>query len=393
MNESAIHPTIPSRFDRLFWGLYEAAPQPALDLVGSTFRYALPAMRLRVPITIYRGASRANAAPATLITAGTNPWLADLRHRFFQGQSDAQQAGHYPVWALPEILQRYESTADLIVARVDRFTSRVIFPAEYLPIPEWIDGFIELPDDPQVLFRNNSVRDDVRRIRKGTATCRVSRDEADFDRFYHEFHVPFVSRRHGELVHVRNIQRLRRMFRRGGLLWIERDGRRLAGLLFELRRGSFRMVVAGMDHDDAQLMHDRIPSAMYYHGILLAHQLKCRRVDLGGIRPLLNDGVLLFKRKWSAHLMDKRDIYHDYMLRMDTDSPAVRSFLRHSPLIYQDRPGLSAIAAMPLAPRTDTIPLGYPIIPGLRKLTALGAADAPNANWSGLPDGTELICR
>jgi hypothetical protein len=393
MGGGSVISSFSTRCDDWFWRLYERAPQPGLDLIGSAFRYSLPLVRQSVPVTVYRGSTPPRGQRGMVVTAGVNPWLGDLARRFFANEPTATTEMHCPVWALPLALRRYEGSADLIAARVDRLTSRILFGAGYLAVPEWVDTYIPVPPDPSILFRNESVRTDLRRIRKSGITVRVSHHMEDFNRFYHGFHAPFVNRRHGELAHLRNIYRLRRMFGRGGLLWIERNGEPVAGLVFERQPGRFRMIVVGMVGEDKRLMGEGVPSAAYYFSILQARHEGRGIVDLGGVRPVLNDGVLRFKRKWGARLADKRDIYHDYMVHLKEDRPAVIDFLSHTPIIYQDRLGLSAIAALPTARPRDNPPLGYGVTPGLRRLTVLNAAGAGDALAGCVPEGAELILR
>jgi hypothetical protein len=385
--------TISSRCDHWLWRMYECAPQSGLDVIGTAFRYSLPLMRQRVPVTVYHGATHAEGTRGKMVIAGNNPWLEDLKRRFFSELPQALVTTHCPVWALPDAFRQYEASADLIVGRVDRLTSRVLFGSNWLRVPEWVDCQVNLPDDISAIFQDESVRSDLRRIHRSGITRRFSYSEKDFERFYNEFHAPFVRRRHGEQVHLRNIHRLRRMFRRGGLMWIERENRAIAGLLFERQPGRFRMIVVGMKGDDKRLMGQGVPSASYYFSILQAQSEGRRILDMGGVRPILNDGVLKFKRKWSARMVDKRDIYHDYVVRLNEQSPAVIDFLSRTPLIYQDRRELSAITSMPRVAVKNGPPLGYPVCPGLRRLTVLNARDSMDAIAGSVPQDTEIVLR
>ncbi|HEY8667318.1 MAG TPA: hypothetical protein VIL86_11670 [Tepidisphaeraceae bacterium] len=360
-----------SKCNDLLWSIYEAAPQICLDLAGQLLRLALPAMELRIPVMRYQGIAR-GGTDATIIVAGENPWLDDLVSRFFQRRPRGKLLKECPSWMLPGVLRQHAS-ADLVLARVDRLSSRLLYGNEYYAVPEWAGAEVILPENLEELFSDTeSVKSDVRKVRKNHFTSKVSYSEADFEIFYHTMHVPFVQNRHGELAYVRNIHRLRKIFRRGGLLWINQVNHPVAGLLFERCPGVFRAIVLGVAGGNTQLAQDGTLAAIYYHAFCLAHSEGTRLIDLGGTRPVLNDGILSFKRKWGARLFDKRDIFHDYLLRFDPASAAARSFLANTPLIHQDRGGLSAVVGLPASSGPATRPLGYAIPPGLRRLSVVG---------------------
>lgn len=389
MGNAGMIQTLSQSCDERFWRLYEAAPQAALDAAGSAFRYALPMIRVSVPLVVYQGRDGWGNEAATLVTAGVNPWLGELVKQFFKGEPQVVETRWCPVLALPWMLRGYESAADLIVARVDRLTSRALFPRKYLAVPEWVGMEIPLPENQAELFKNESVKSDVRRIKKYGLEYRISREDADFERFYNEYHVPFVKRRHGGLTYLRSSHRLIRIFRRGGLIWIEQKGRAVAGVVFERRADMIRMIVMGLKGDDAELMSMGAPSATYYYSIQLAYAEGRGIVELGGVRPVLNDGILKFKRKWGTHLADKRDIYHDYMVHINEKSAAARAFLTRVPLIYHDRTGLCGLGAVAPHATADN-PLGYPLCPGLRRLRVLGGEAMAAAIAGQLPDGAAL---
>jgi hypothetical protein len=87
-------------------------------------------------------------------------------------------------------------------------------------------------------------------------------------------------------------------------------------------------------------------AATYFYLITYARQEGCTRIDFGGNRPSLHDGVLRYKRKWGVALSEKSDIPYDHLVRWNRLDGVVADFLSHTSLIFRDRGGLSAISAV-----------------------------------------------
>jgi hypothetical protein len=267
-------------------------------------------------------------------------------------------------------------TADLVVARVARVSAaRLGFDDDWLPLPDWIGMRLEAPFDVDAIARrNHSVYDDIRRTRRDW-TAEQSHRAGDFAAFYHSMYVPFVQRRHRGDAYLRSARRLRRAFRRGGLLWALRRGERVAGLLFEIRGGTLDAVAIGVSGGDDDWLRAGAVAALYVHMIDLARANACRSIDWHGSRPSLADGVTRFKRKWGAVVYDRPQVLHATMLHWDRLSPAVLAFLERTPLVFHDADGLSALAVarggIAGAPARTAAQFG---MPGLRRVVLLATS-------------------
>jgi len=148
-----------------------------------------------------------------------------LIHCFFESEPQREAVSNVPVWNLARILQRLQATADLTIARVDRLSTRFLFDAGSLAIPEGVGATLTVPEDLAMLARrNHHLKDDLRVVRRNGLTSDITHAESDFEVFYHTMYVPFIRNRHGEHAVIRNIDWLRRTFCHGGLQWIRRDG-------------------------------------------------------------------------------------------------------------------------------------------------------------------------
>ena len=381
-------------WNKLAWRVYEYLPVPAEDFLKRCFQYILPFKGLYVPIVILRGTTRPDGHQGTLLVAGTEQGVDYIINRFFDGEYQREMVGKVPLWKLARTLKHLRTSADLTIARVDRLSARLFFGADYLAVPEWVGSTLTVPDDITKLTRGNpSLKSDLRIVHRNGLTYEVTRAEEDFEEFYYKMHVPFTRKRHGKQAFIRNVYWMRRAFRQGGLIWILLGSLRISGLLFRRRGHMLQSFAMGTANGVWELVKVGAKIATDLFIVTHAKKLGCKVIDFGGSRPSLNDGVLRYKRKWAVNLIDKRDIYYDFLVYWNSFSEPVNSFLSHTPLIFRDDGGLSAIKVIdsdvPLT-KTETEKLHRSMwIPGLKRLYLVSASGWKTVHDS--PPKTVLI--
>jgi len=236
---------------------------------------------------------------------------------------------------------------DLSIARVDRLSTRLFFRKNNLVVPESIGSRLVIPNDLETLVRaNRSVKEDMRIVRRDGLTSEVSHDQHDWEIFYHTMYLPLMRRRHGDSAVIRNVHQLRRAFRRGGLVWVRRGKDRIAGGLFEHRNDVLRWLALGTAGGDVTLMRRGALAALYYFEIKLAHERRCTAIDFGGTPPILNDGLLLYKKKWGIQFVESSSTPYDLVIRWESPNEQLTEFLTRTPVIVRRDGGLAGVTAL-----------------------------------------------
>ena len=335
-----------SDWEDLSESLWLRVPAPARWPIRLT-RLLVQACLTRVPVVWYRGPSHPSGRIAKVLVAGAEPWVKYLPARFFATAPQREPAGTVPVWALPGVLYRLRTSADVTIARVDCLSARLFFDATYLSVPEWAATWLTLPDDPYALVRGNgNVREDLRRIRRYRLEPELSHRETDFDLFYSKMYRPYVRSRYGELAALYRPVYLRHFFHRGGIVFVQKKGQRVAGQLFARDKQEFTLVAIGADTREAWSVRNGALAACYFFGIMHAHALGCTRLSFGGSRPVLQDGVLRFKGKWRAGIKGKQSSESLFMVHWNRLDGVAGEFLSHTSLMFRDSGGLSAIHSL-----------------------------------------------
>jgi hypothetical protein len=227
----------------------------------------------------------------------------------------------------------------------------------------------------------------MRRIRLDRLTFAVSHAEADCETFYRTMYVSYMRSRHGELAFIRSLPQVRRVFRRGGVLWVLREGQRIAGQLFSQREGVLYCVGLGTAGGDPALLRKGALAATYFFSLQYAQSQGLTRIDFGGSPPALSDGLLRYKRKWGVQLAARPQTPYDYLFWWRRPTEQVIAFLAHRQLIFRQNghwvtvtaldPGCMATPELVQKLRRSSS------MPGLRRLVILSSAGEGNDTLGG----------
>jgi hypothetical protein len=241
-------------------------------------------------------------------------------------------------------LRRYLHRASMLVVDVELLYCRMLRSEPFLRIPAWVRQYYNMPDTwHEVLqsFRSNTRKTDLRKIRKYRLGYRISTLEEDFREFYHRMYVPYLEKRFQNEVIIEPEWKVLRQCRKGELMHVLREGRVVACALLHRLAGRMAYVWVGVPEEVDDGDYRGAFSALYYFTILHAYEHGCHQVDFLGSRPLLDDGLFRYKRKWGTEVKDSPVPRGDILLRpLRLDAP-VRAIFERSPFIVRDGRGLA----------------------------------------------------
>lgn len=310
--------------------------------------YYLALAHACLPVAVWRGATAPHGRQGSLLVVGKEPWVCHLPDRFFSGTPRRERIGRFPVWTLPNRLKRLQQSVDLTIIRASRMTARLFPERDYLRGPEWIDARLRLPTDPTAPLRisKNLRGGDLRVVRRSRLKAFVSHELSDFEEFYDHMHAPFVRNRFGVLGTPKNRESLRAAFQRGGILWVHRDGDRLAGALIENRGQLIVLNSMGTRNGELGLVKEGVFAAVYQYCIEYAREQGCTHVGLGTSRAFLQDGVLRYKRKWGSVFNERPDAVFYMLMCWNRLQGVVADFLSQTSPVFHEAGGLAAAYAL-----------------------------------------------
>jgi hypothetical protein len=252
-------------------------------------------------------------------------------------------------------LARHAGDVSLLFADVELLFGRLLPTRDYLAIPQWVRQKYVVPETwEEVLgsFRKNTKKTDLRKVRKYGFEVRFARSEEAFREFYHRMYVPYLSRRFADEVIIEPEAKVLRQCRKGELMHIVREERVVAAVLLHLLGDRLAYVWVGVPDDVDDDLFKGAFSAMYYFTIRHGFERGCREIDFLGSRPLLNDGLFRYKRKWGTHVEDSPVPRGDILLRpLHLDGP-LRSFFTANHFVVREGRGIAGQVLLDGEPAT-----------------------------------------
>lgn len=299
-------------------------------------------------ITKLRGRTAGGAPPVSLAVVGTTQRAEYLAEMVLKDSPQRTLLGTVPLWSLPHRLEQLSQAVDLTVVRLHPQLAGLLSSDRYLCVPEWVDQWLTMPPDPDLLCQGKSgksLRRALRRARDSGITCELSHSGADLEEFYHTYHLPFVRCHFGSYARIDSLPILRGLFEQGGLMWALHRGERVAGSVFTRQGTVLRLLTFATMAGRDDLTELGVHTALNWSEIKHAHTLGCQEMNFGGARGLLTDGVLRHKRKWHTTIVE-RGHSHLYLLRWETLNPAVCAMLAAAPVVLRGKDHLAAVSLL-----------------------------------------------
>lgn len=302
----------------------------------------LIALTSNARLTLHRLEGQGPTGSLTAAYLGNGRSLDYLMSLLYEGPGQRHPAGQV---ALPRLRQT------VATLRADHDLIFVELPYSFLLGWSGQNGVTTMPWLRQVLplsrpwsqieanFHKGKYQSDVRRIRKYGLTYRISRNLADFDRFYYQMYLPYITHRFGRLTAISSYGALKTYFDRGWLLQALEGQQVIAAELQYERDNVYYMRSMGILGGDSDLLRHGVSGAIYYYSIQEAIKRGCRAVDFGLTRPLLNDGVLRYKCKWGPVVSHGRTLYQGLWVCVGGNGLAATGFLARHPLAWMDSTG------------------------------------------------------
>jgi hypothetical protein len=213
-------------------------------------------------------------------------------------------------------------------------------------IPDAVESIIDLDPaarDPEIRYGD---ADTLRRVRNHKLSATVSHDRRELRDFVRNAYVPHIRERFGDLARPHSELTIARAFKSGGLLWVERHGVRVAGMVFSTSGHTISSRIAAPVSDPELVENLHAVSATKKFLLDYAIEHGYRYLDLGRSRPQLMDGVLRHKKRWGARLLDSPKELAEFHLSWRVLTPAIAQWLRTTPLVIRDSGGLAGLTAL-----------------------------------------------
>ena len=270
-------------------------------------------------------------------------YLVDL---LYSEEPAKESLGKVFIWKIKTKLNSDISKADLVFIGVDELFSRFLSGQGFTIIPQWILFMLDLskplPEIGKALERD-SLRSDLRKIRKYKYSYEITRDPAKFEYFYRQMHSPYILKRFGKLSIVTGFHQLKSIFEKGRLLLIRRENDYVAGNIIAMDKKSVAFVCLGTREGKIEFLKQGALAAAYYFNILWAKERGYEWCDFGHCRPFFDDGVFCYKKKWDMEVQRSKRIRAIFGMKVCNFSRGAQDFLTKNPFTFIDQDKLKGL--------------------------------------------------
>jgi hypothetical protein len=333
--------------------LFEQLPfpfssEPLHSAIGRLYDFTLGNVR-KTPVFLIRGRVKNASCPLTAAFVGSEESANHFARVAYSSVECIRSLGkmlchHDGPLRLPE--------AEIIVEHSAWYSSsRARKSAEkqscfVLPI---VDFSLSLNQSLATIVRKASRRRrrDLRKLKALDYSYTVCRNcPEDFDLFYRTMYLPFTEQRYKRAaLFISYIESKARFQRNGGILFVEEEGMRTAGILFQIRGKTMYALSLGICSGNNGFQKSLAGTAALYYLILWAKKNGLATLNYGPTLPFFSDGVFVYKKEWGMSI-STRAHYGFWTLKINTLSKGTIFFLKKNPFIMSEKGKMRAVVLL-----------------------------------------------
>lgn len=294
---------------------------------------------LKPNVWIITGNEISSGHRLTMIFAGREADKNFLNNLAFGSFCQQDYVGRKWLWRISETAQESSHDCDLMIAEVPRFYRTLLRKTECLYVPSWVSGEIDISSH----IKKDSVKTDIRSIRKNRLHFEVTNEPSQLHNFYYNMYVPYITKAHGNRAIILSYDYVKRQFGKRGLyndlLLIKEKEEYIAGILLGYTKNVGCIYSVGIKDGNLDYVKDGAVGALFYFPTIYFKEKGYKKVNFGQSRAFLKDGVLQFKKKRSMQIIDTSKM--SFLIKALSKTDGVMGFFLNNPFIYEDKTGFN----------------------------------------------------
>ncbi len=263
----------------------------------------------------------------------------------FNSSCEDLYIGRKWLWDIRGIAKKKGYNCSLLVTEVPNFLRRLSEKMKCFYLPSWISGEIDASFEEHAIFnnRNNTLMSDLRRIKRNKLYYEVAHELSQLQNFYYNMYLPYITKVHGDRSIIPSYDYVKSEFKRRGssntLLLVKKKEEYIGGVLLLCRKNKTKLWIGGLKNGNLDYVRDGAIGALFHFSVQYLKQKGFTRINFGGSRPFLKDGVLRYKRKWNQKISNRKET--GFLVKMVSKTDGAKSFFLNNPFIYEDKTGLN----------------------------------------------------
>ena len=252
----------------------------------------------------------------------------------FDGKCEVKYIGTCWLFNLSKIAKSESDIYSILVAELPRFL--VLNLKNSFQIPCWVRGEVDISGDiAAIMKKTDSLQSAARNIKKNSLYYEITNDEAKFHDFYYNMYLPYITKRYDNAAAIEPYELFKSHFHHCDLLLIKSKNQVIAGGLICYEWGKVRLWSFGINDANPEYVQMGAFGALYFFSLQYLKDKGFLKVGLGGSRPFLNNGVIVYKKRWGLKLTEPFEI--NYLLKPLKITNESKSFLINNPFIFTEK--------------------------------------------------------
>jgi hypothetical protein len=240
------------------------------------------------------------------------------------------------LWQVPSQVKNDDRNYSLVITEVPKALRMLFRKKNCFYIPCWIIGEMDISDSiSSIIKKDDTLQSGLRKIRKHKLQFEITNEVSQFRKFYYDMYLPYAYTRFGKRALTIGYDYLKREFKDCDLLLVKKDGEYIAGNLVLYGKSGPQLLINGVKDGNLDHLKTGAMAATYQFMCKYLQDKGYKKVNLGGTRAFLKDGVLRYKRKWGLRII--RTMREGFLIRPVSQTAGLYGFLLNNPFVFIDK--------------------------------------------------------
>jgi hypothetical protein len=203
-------------------------------------------------------------------------------------------------------------------------------------IPEWVNFLLDVSEPIEKIRKkfHKGAKDDLRKLKRYDYSYEISEEKYKKDFFYNNMFLPYVKKVDTTFsVSPLYYYKIYDLLRNCIILFIKDENKYVAGGAIKINKRNNKvaqLVCMGIINGNKVYVKKSAITALLYYHILWAKDNKIEILDFGHARPLLNDGLFRYKKKWGMNAKISDRIFCIFGFKILANNISTKSFISNN---------------------------------------------------------------
>jgi len=199
-------------------------------------------------------------------------------------------------------------------------------------------------------------RRDIKKLQTVGYSYRISKNNnKDFDFFYWNMYLNYIKNRFGKATIPTSYTKLKRAYNKeGGIIFINKEKKPIAGLLFQIKRKTLYGKCLGFSMINQSHSSGLAGQAALFFIIRWAINEGINKLNYGNTTPFFEDGIFRYKKEWGMDISQHSNQFF-CALRLNKLTEGVLVMLKENPFIFLENGVMKGFVLLDHKPKMNDL--------------------------------------